>query len=291
MRELEQTVYGDLLFFVNFCMDFQCLFLTAKLLRRPFLIGRSALFSAVGALYACVALFLPLRAGAALLLDLAVCALMCVGCFAEKKNSFLRLFTPFAVYFFVSAAVGGVMSAMASLVSRLDLPGVRSGTSMSSFVFFLLAALGGLLTYAWGRFCSRRARGTRAMLTLTLHGKTLTVRGLFDTANLLCDPVSGRPVAVLEQRTASDWMPAAFPVEAVSATTLLAALPEELTPCARLIPIQTVTGRGLLLALLPDKALIDTGEGPREAQLLVSAAPLSGAPSDCLALLPAALLG
>ena len=84
---MEQTVYGDVLFFVNFCMDFQCLFLTARLLHRPFRIWRAALASVLGALYACAALFLAVSGAVALLLDSGVCFGMRPINFVLKKFS------------------------------------------------------------------------------------------------------------------------------------------------------------------------------------------------------------
>lgn len=287
---MEQTVYGDLLFFVNFCMDFQCLFLTARLLHRPFSIRRGIVACTIGALYACAALFTAASGALAFALDLAVCMLMCIITFFEKKRAIWRLLIPFGLYFGVSAAVGGVMSGMASLLLKLDLSYVESGTSVSSPVFFALAALGGAATFAWARLCQRRANGKRGRLTLTMEGKTITVQGLVDTANLLCDPVSGRPVAVLDCVTANGWFPALFPRGATPDASVLAKLPTDLARHARLIPAETVTGKGLMLAMLPDSALLDTGEGAHAVELLVSAAPLASVPEDCAALLPAAIV-
>ena len=140
---MEQTVYGDLLFFVNFCMDFQCLFLTAKLLRRPFPLFRAVLFSALGALYACAALFLEATSGVAFLADLFVCLLMCAGVFLGRGQGLSCLPVPYALYFGVSFALGGVMSGMATLLSRLELPVFEQGGAGSAGAFFFLAALGG----------------------------------------------------------------------------------------------------------------------------------------------------
>ena len=78
---MEKTVWGDLLFLVNFCMDFQCLFLTAKLLHRRFFAWRAALASALGALYAVAALFFQTAGGVAFLLDCLTCLLMCLMVF------------------------------------------------------------------------------------------------------------------------------------------------------------------------------------------------------------------
>ena len=152
---MEQTVYADLLFLVNFCMDFQCLFLTARLLRRPFPLKRALLASVLGALYACGALFIPANGGVAFLLDLFVGLLMCGLVFLPQEEKKWRFLIPFGLYFGVSAAVGGVMSAISTLFSRLDY--VPKEQENNSVWFFLLAFLGGLFTFLWGRLCQRRA--------------------------------------------------------------------------------------------------------------------------------------
>ena len=286
---MEQTVYGDLLFFVNFCMDFQCLFLTTKLLRRPFFVWRSALASALGALYACAALFLPFSGVVAFLLDLAVCFFMCALSFLGSGQSFARLPIPFGLYFGVSFAVGGVMSGMATLLSRADLPLLQTGRAGSTFAFFLLAALGGLATFLWGRLCQRRAKGARVALTLVFEEREITVQGLVDTANLLTDPVGGRPVVILDRRAAAEWLPAPLLRAAERGADGVAQLAEEYARRVRLVSAETVTGGGLLLGVLPDKALLDAGKAPHAVELLVAVAPLS-VPADCRALLPAILL-
>lgn len=51
-------VYADILFFINFCIDFICLYLSAKLCACPAGIARTALGSALGGLYAVAALAL-----------------------------------------------------------------------------------------------------------------------------------------------------------------------------------------------------------------------------------------
>ncbi len=287
---MEQTVYGDLLFFVNFCMDFQCLFLTAKLLRRRFSIPRAVLAAAFGALYACVALFLVTSGTVALLLDLLVCGLMCLLSFWEREHPLRAAFVPFALYFGVSAAVGGVMSGIATLLSRLDLPQIANGEEVSSGAFVLISAAGGALTFLFARLCQKRGNGTRATLTLELLGRRISVTGLVDTANLLIDPVCGRPVAILREETAREWVEGAFPPRGTCDTLHMATLPPRLARRARLVPASTVMGEGLMLTFLPDHAWLDTGKGARSVELLVSAAALAAVPPDCAALLPAAVL-
>ena len=336
---MEQTVYGDILFFVNFCMDFQCLFLTAKLLHRPFPLLRAAIASAFGALYACAALFLSVSGVWAFAADLGVCLFMCALVFSPKKHkaakassvqegegpptenadntfarhstnyipvsvdsderlhphrkgsSLTRLFLPFVLYFGVSFAVGGAMSGMAALLSHVEMPMGASTAELSFGVFFLLAVVGGALTFFWGRFCQRRALGTRAELTLVMNGETRAFSCMVDTANLLRDPVGGRPVALIDECAAQGFLPPVLLNAAKERhAAAIAAMPTEIARRVRLIPANTATGQGTLLAIAPDTALLDAGRGEVAVDLLVAPVPLAVDRDDYTVLLPAALI-
>ncbi len=285
---MEQTVYVDLLFLVNFCMDFQCLFLTARLLHRPFSLKGALLASALGALYACAALFVPASAIAALVADLAVGLLMCGIVFLPQEEKKWRFLIPFGLYFGVSATVGGLMSAVSALLTRLSYqPPQGEGGSLS---FLILALLGGLATFLWGRLCQRRAKGKCVKLHLEYEGRELRVEAFVDTANHLCDPIGGRPVVVIDRVVARDLLPQVLLDAAERGMAGLGLLPPALAKRVRMIPAATVTGRGILLAIAPDKALLDAGRGSHAVELLLSPAPLGGAAEGHKALLPPALL-
>jgi stage II sporulation protein GA (sporulation sigma-E factor processing peptidase) len=285
---MEQTVYVDLLFLVNFCMDFQCLFLTARLLHRPFPLRRALLCSALGALYACAALFVSVNGGVAFVADLFCGALMCGIVFLPQEKKKWRFFIPFGLYFGVSAAVGGLMSAVSGLFSRLEY--VPAQNADSTLSFFLLAFLGGLLTFLWGRLCQRRAKGKCVKLYLEYEKKTLHVDAFLDTANHLCDPLGGRPVVVIDSIVARELLPSLLLEAAPKGMAGLAMLPPSLARRVRMIPASTVTGRGILLAIAPDKAMLDAGRGAHAVEILLTPAPLSDAAQGHKALLPPALL-
>ena len=285
---MEQTVYVDLLFLVNFCMDFQCFFLTARLLHRPFPLKRVLLSSTTGAIYACAALFLPLRGVWAFALDLCVGVLMCAFVFLPQEEKRRRFLLPFGLYFGVSAAVGGVMSAVSSLFSRLEYaPPVKESNSLA---FFLLAALGGLATFLWGRLCQRRAQSRCVKLCLEYEGRVLRVDAFVDTAHHLRDPLGGRPVVIVDKAVASKLLPRLLLEAADRGMAGLALLPPTLARRVRMIPTATVTGRGILLAIAPDSAFLDVGSGAHAVDLLISPAPLGSATEGHDALLPPSLL-
>ena len=287
---MEQTVYGDILFFVNFCMDFQCMFLTAKLLRRPFPLWRGVLASALGALYACIALFLSTSGIWAFAADCGVCLLMCLLCFFEREAGARRAVLSFLIYFVVSFAVGGVMSGMASLLSHVSLPLGEGGAALSSGSFLLLAALGGATTLLWGRFCQRRAGSKRTELSLDIEDRRLTVRCMVDTANLLRDPVGGAPVVLVSKGRVRELLSAEYAPILERGAMAVAELPPELARRVRLIPAHTATGSSVLTALAPDSAFLGTGKLRHAVELLVAPVELAVDRDDYEALLPAELL-
>ena len=287
---MEQTVYGDILFFVNFCMDFQCLFLSGKLLHRPFPLLRGVLFSALGALYACAALFLQVSGVVAFLADCSVCFLMCLGVFLTREGGVRSVLAPFALYFGVSMAVGGVMSGIAALLSHIETPMGEGTEDMSSGAFFVLATLGGVATFLWGRMCQRRAKGKRAKLKLFYGGQQLSVHSMVDTANLLRDPIGGRPVILLDRRAARELLPRELLDALCHGERAVAALPYELARRVRWIPTATATGSGLLLAIEPDRAVLDAGRGATEVEVLLTPVSLTVADREVKALLPAELI-
>ena len=290
VRELEKTVFGDLLFFVNFCMDFQCLFLAAKILHRPFSVWRAALASAFGAAYAVAALFLSTSGALAFLLDFAVCFLMCLLGFPPKRRGMGRVFAIFLVYFGVSFAVGGAMSGMASLLSHLSLP-ISEGEDVSSGLFFLLAAVGGLSTFLFGRVSARRARETHATLRLSFDGVTADFFAMVDTGNLLVDPVSARPVVLLTVRAAKRLFssPVLGLLTSGDPSSLMTA-PKETARRIRVCPTAGATGEGLLLAIAPDGATVLVGKREERVSVLVAPVSLHTGFDGAEALLPATLI-
>lgn len=287
---MEKTVWGDLLFFVNFCMDFQCLFLTAKLLHRRFPLWRAVLSSTVGAAYAVAALFFQTSGGVAFCLDCLVCFFMCLLVFLEKRPTTVRVFLPFLVYFGVSFATGGAMSAMASLLAHVSAPLLPDSAEISSGLFFLLAACGGLSTFLWGRFTARRADALRATLRVGVSGTALTMSAMVDTGNLLTDPVSGKPVAMIKPASLWTLAPAWRTVLESASPLALSALPHERAKRVRLLHAQTAVGEKMICALAPDWAFLDLGRGEVAVQVLLAPATLDLGFDECEALLPAELI-
>lgn len=83
---METTVYADLLFLINFSMDFLCFYITATLLHRKLSLLRAIIASAFGAIYAVFALLAGFTITLSVIFDIFVCILMCIIVFYGKKK-------------------------------------------------------------------------------------------------------------------------------------------------------------------------------------------------------------
>ena len=136
---MEYEVYGDLLFLVNFSMDFLAFYLCARLLHRPLSPLRATLAAALGALYAVAALFSPLHGAAALGVDLLVCLLLCCLAMRRRAERMRELLRLSAVYLLISALLGGVMTLLSNGINRTLTPDAIPRENDGMALFSLLA--------------------------------------------------------------------------------------------------------------------------------------------------------
>ena len=256
-----EEVYADLLFLVNFSMDYLCAYLTAAMLRRRAEPWRLLISSTVGGIYAVLALFLPAHRGASLLLDVLVCTLMCGVLFYARGAPLRFWFAACGVFVGVSMAMGGMMTALFNLLNRIDWPPEALNSSddgLSAWVFAALAGISTLAGLRGSRLLHRSATRRYARLSVTVGGRTAELQALLDSGNLCRDPLSGRPIIFVD------------PVPA----RLLIGEGEERDPDMarrlRLIPVETVGGRRLQKAYLPDRVVLTDRGGAHTVDALIA---------------------
>lgn len=286
-----QTVYVDLLFMINFSMDFLCFFVCAKILGRKLSVGRAVAASAVGGIYSDIALFIPVSYLPSLVIDLAVCAVICAIVFLRKgRGRELPLYI--LVYFAISMALGGFMTAIFNLLNKADIP--LEGTSsdgISVWMFALLAILSAIFTLVGGRFFRRRASQKSAELSITYNGKSVRLFAMTDSGNLLKDPISGKPCIVADICALEPIIPKGILRAAREKRfSEIEKLSPEDARKVRMIPIKTAGGEGALIALRADKITIDR-EGVNEAlDALIALSDINKSADGKEALLPPELL-
>ena len=282
-------VYADLLFLVNFSMDFLCLYLSIRLLHLPRVRWRMLSAAALGGVYSVVALFLSVGAWFALALDIGTCIAMCALCAAGKGVRLGRVLLLCGTYFGVSALMGGGMTAIYHLLSKADLPlDDVPGDGISAWIFLMLAALAALTAAFGGRLFSRQTAVRSCTVRIRLAGVTWEMTGLCDSGNLLCDPISGTPVIVADRQTWLSALPDALRRAVESEGRQ--GIPLSDGKRVRIVPMHTAQSSGMAVALLPDEILLtDLGGKTRAVHALIapSGEPMQG---EYRAVVPATLL-
>ncbi len=288
-----QIVYVDLLFLINFSMDFLCLFLAAKILSLPLSLGRALLGAAVGGIYADLALFFPFGRALSLLLDIAVCFALCAIVFYRKREGkSLPLYT--LVFTAVSMTLGGIMTALFNLLNRSSLAEGMSGVEgdgISVWLFGLLALLSGGITLLGGRFFARRSSVKRAEIEVVYGGRRARLSGMTDTGNLLREPISGRPCIVADIGAMEGVLPAEIlRVARKKDVQGWEGIHASHVKNLRLIPTKTASGEGILVGVRMEKITVNFGKGARQVDALLALTELGESAEGSRALIPTTLL-
>ena len=287
---MQQEVYADLLFLINFSMDFLCLFLTSRILHHRLSPIFAALASALGGVYSILALFIVNVPFLQLLLDLLVCSLICILGFLSAKQSIKQYFRIIAVYILCASALGGIMTAMFNLFNKLNLPINHGGDHISAWLFLLLASISGITALKGTKFLRRLSSGKITDVEIIFCGQKLRLRGMTDTGNMLRDPILGKPVIVTDICTTAPILPTAIH-QAVTQNKIeyLSDLPPQYSGKVRLISGKSVSGDCLLIGLVPDKIVIYNSRGAINISALFAPTKLHNLPDHCTAIIPGEL--
>ena len=287
---MEAEVYADLLFLINAGMDGLCLLLTGKLLHRRLKPGRVVITSILGGIYAVVVLFPDPGTGLSLLLDIAVCLSMCGIVFGGRGGGGGKgLLSSAGVYLLLSMALGGIMTGLYHLLNRAGAADIRpflteGSDGPTSWLFLLLAIIGGGLSLWGGRMARRVRRVSFCTVTVELDGKKADLRGMVDSGNLLRDPIGGRVVICAQRDALAPILSPALQEMTSGTSPHRTALSPSESKRIRVIPAATATGNSLLFGLIPDRvSLAKEGDNHvREVDAVIAVAPIPTAGVEAL---------
>ena len=267
---MEQTVYLDIYFLINFSMDFLGLFLSARLVERRIKYYRLVIAAGVGAAYACVALFLSAAGLWRLLLDALAC--LVVGGVAAFDRRALKSLSYFSLVFgAVSIILGGAMTALFYLFNRLGVDllfgGRGGGDGISVWLFAILAGISALLALKGGGALKKRAVRKRGRIEIEYGGRRTSLSCLCDSGNLLREPISRLPCVLVELDALSSVLPYSL-TEAVKKGNITL-IEERERSRVRLIPSQSATGKAMLVGFRVDALRIDMGGGAAKTDAYV----------------------
>ncbi|MDI9260002.1 sigma-E processing peptidase SpoIIGA [Alicyclobacillus sendaiensis] len=265
------VVYIDIVWMINFIMDFALLWTTGWLMKRRPRWTRLLAGALLGATYA-LALFVPALSLATTWPGKALVSVLMVWLALPHRNA-LDLARLVGVYYLVSFIVAG-----ASVAARFAVPGTTlnhalwsdrgvtfstSGETLGLMVGLPLA-VEGLKRLAARLKREARVEASLVDLEVQFDGISIRCRALVDTGNALVDPVSKRPVSLVDADVLMPAFPEPVREKLAAGADLLDALTEALpgTPLT-VVPFQGASGRGLTVAIRPKAVYLVQPDGTR----------------------------
>ncbi len=276
------VVYLDVLFAVNAVMDYATLAAAAGLagvhVKRVRLLIAALLgggYALLAAMWEWLAWF-PLRI---------ICGIgVCVSAFGGKRP--LRRLC--LLYFLVTAAFAGFAAALGAATGRRLLLGAGYYVAIPLRLLLLAMAVSYAVSGVFLRGDALHGPIRREVETLRIQfgGGEISARVLHDTGNTLKEPMSGRPVVVLDRGCAENLLKQyAGILDGLStgnAAGQFAALPPEFARSFGLLPYSAVgTEQGLLLYFRPDHVSRADGK-PLDCVVAISPKPLGQGKYDGL---------
>ncbi len=228
-------IYADMLFAINFSMDFVSLFITASIVRRKIYKKRMLIASAIGGLYGVFEVILSVGPIISAILAIVSSFLICFV--AYFKKSIKRFTAMYVIYWGVSACLGGFMSVLYSFLNKILAQYIENYTYTTVYTgarFFIISALAILISVLLGRFFTAEKEIKSAQIMVKIENEEFSLVGLCDSGNLLREPISGKSVILISENSAIGRkileMPDIF---------------------KRYIPYSAVGGEGLLKGIAP----------------------------------------
>ena len=250
---MTEYIYGDVLFVINFSMDFIALFICGKIMHFKMNFWRMALAATVGGVYGVASLFFEFGTAGDILVDVLMALALCFV--AHYHGSTLKTFGVTALFAAVSMLMGGAMTALYSKIGKYQAYIQIGGNVQTVFgdipfgVFAVLAAVSAFVTFILQKLMHRKTSGRVCRIRVTFEEGTYEFSAFVDTGNCAEEPISGKAVVFLsagagkkiEGKSGELLMRAAGCVEGYDAKLV------------RFIPINTVSGYTLVSAVKPKK--------------------------------------
>lgn len=266
---MEQIIYADILFIVNFSMDFLALYIVSKLLHHNCHFASLIMSAGIGAVYGVASLFLSGSAVINTLINTAVALLMCYIVFGAV--SILALIRNTLCFYGVSFLMGGVMTGVYNLANK-GLVGrgiVINGDSASlvsdipSLTFIIIAVISVAFSYFCSAVSARLKSRKKASVYIRIGKKEINITGLCDSGNLLCEPAGSLPCLICNLKSIESLLPiGVIPLFREMKIGLLEYADPELAKRIRLVPTRSVGGSGIKPGIIPDEIRIN-GESKR----------------------------
>lgn len=238
------TLYVDVLFAINFSMDFLSLYLTGRLLRKKIYKIRIIIAALIGGLYGILEFFLTLSPLISSFISVLISLLMCL--FAFKSSKIIGFISSIIVFWGVSASLGGIMSLIFNFMNKLFYQYINQYSYdevYSGARFFIIASLSVLIAMLVNKIILNKKEVKEVEVEIIFRGRNYKIKGFCDSGNLVKEPISGRSVILVS-----------------CLSELGKVIENEKEISKRYVPYSVVNGEGILKGIIPEKIIINNNE-------------------------------
>lgn len=195
------TIYLDVIMLENICMNYIILFATALIAKVKISQIRIILASLLGAIYAILSFAPILQVYTNLLFKILISIIMIYIAFFPKNIKFLL--KQLLLFYLVSFAFGGCAFCLLYFIKPQDIL-MRNGYLTGTYPI-KIALLGGIVGFVIVNIAFKLVKGRISKkdmfcdIEIFFKGKSIQIRAMIDTGNLLKDPISRMPVIVVEK--------------------------------------------------------------------------------------------
>lgn len=193
------VIYADVLFIVNFISAYTMLYLLGKfIVKSKIKIWRLCIASAVGGIAAVIIFSREIPLALSYTIRAVSAVIMVFTAFYEQKRQLL------SQIIWLTAVSGMLIAAMiilAMITGKTTSAVIKSGIvyfNLPQKIFLPLLVLSYIAVTCFLRLMQKRRLRRLYIITITHRGKNITVPALFDSGNLLREPVTGKSVSLVE---------------------------------------------------------------------------------------------
>lgn len=272
MRKTETILYADVLFLIDFSMDYLSLYAAARLLSLRTSLWRTSAAAVLGGLYGVFAVVFGADGLLGALCTAAVSVILSLVSFGADGGLRGVLRASVTVWG-CGTLLGGVMTAFTGMFGTAAAKGGGD---------FLCAGI--VAAFALIRFARRKLAHGKAEITVEYEGRTWQGNALIDSGNLLTDPISGYAVILLRAAESRILL-------GEYTDTVYRGIVNEESRGVRVVPMRNTDGTRLLYGFLCREVQIRRGgkTRTRTAVVCVDHGAPEGGYGGCAALLPASL--
>ena len=244
------VIYADVIFIENFISSYIMLLILAKCVTKVRLHKiRLTLASALGAAAATAIFCVTFDAYTALALRILSVFAMIFTAFFEQRKQFFEQLTYFTL---MSGIMIFAMFMLTALMKHTVAVAVRSGIAyfdVPQKTFLLMFAASYLIMLFFVKVFKKGKNKKYYIMSVTHNDKTVTVTALFDSGNLLREPVTGKYVSILEWESVKKLFDADY---------AFSNLPDHAEDMKLwIVPFSTIgNSSGILFAFLADEVTI-----------------------------------